>query len=128
MNFLIIIGLKFQSSPRKNITGDPDRAVKYPGVVGEEVVLTCWSQVGGNGWCGTCLETAGPGEPGHCGAGVKDPDPQEVIHDQETAGDDDEEKDWRSEAEEPRPSPWGGWGFCDSYCTPDNYQGYDHDD
>lgn len=109
------------NAPRKNISKDPDRAVKYPGVKDDEVVLTCWSQVGDAGWCGTCLETASPGQPGYCGHKIRDPDPEEVL--EEAEGDDSSEEE-EDDSEDPRPTAWGGWGFCDSYCTPTNYQGF----
>ena len=34
-----------------------------------------------------------------------------------------EEKD-KMFKEQPRPSAWGGWGFCSQLCSQTNYKGY----
>lgn len=95
---------------RKDISKLADREKLYPGVKSNYVMLDCYAEYFQSGWCGTCLKSAGPGQPGYCGADAEDEKMEE-----------DEEKRKR---ERPRPSAWGGWGFCSQLCTQTNYQGF----
>ena len=94
---------------------DPDRKKKYPGVKGDEIQLPCYAEIGTSGWCGTCLRSAKPGHPGYC----SDQKSKKV-------GDGEEMDDAvnKNEGEFPKPSAWGGWGFCDALCSQTNYQGF----
>ena len=96
---------------RKNIKNDPERHKKYPGVKGDEVQLPCYAEIGSSGWCGTCLRSAKPGQPGFC--------PEEKVVTEKV-----EDSEEVNEDEFPRPSAWGGWGFCDALCSQTNYQGF----
>ena len=54
-----------------------------------------------------------PGEPGYCKPGK----PEGALKEAEK-----EEEEEVDVSEYPRPSVWGGWGFCDALCTQTNYQ------
>ena len=54
-----------------------------------------------------------PGEPGYCKPGK----PEGALKEAEK-----EEEEEVDDSEYPRPSVWGGWGFCDALCTQTNYQ------
>ena len=91
--------------------------------------IPCYAETGNSGWCGTCLNAAKvttsaaavtvvlillkPGEPGYCKPGKPEGALKEAEKEEEEEGDD---------SEYPRPSVWGGWGFCDALCTQTNYQ------
>ena len=54
-----------------------------------------------------------PGEPGYCKPGK----PEGALKEAEKEEEEDED-----DSQYPRPSVWGGWGFCDALCTQTNYQ------
>ena len=54
-----------------------------------------------------------PGEPGYCKPGK----PEGALKEAEK-----EEEEEEDDSQYPRPSVWGGWGFCDALCTQTNYQ------
>jgi len=86
----------------KNVSQEKGWKEKYPGLHGDIVELECQGEYQGGvvGWCGTCLLSKGPGEPGHCGeyAARSKSDPNYY-------------------AEQARPTAWGGWGYCDPLCN-----------
>ena len=99
---------------RKDISKVADRAL-YPGVKSNYVMLDCYAEYFQSGWCGTCLKSARPGQPGYCGEDAEDAED----------GKKDKKKDGKKKKkEQPRPSAWGGWGFCSQLCTQTNYQGF----
>ena len=71
------------------------------------VELECRKEIGKSGWCGTCLKTAKKGQPGYCGKDAVTP--EDIIE---------------FDKEMPRPTAWGGWGFCDPLCRQLEYSGY----
>ena len=95
---------------KKDIKQDPE--ARYEGLKSNYALLDCYAESFQNGWCGTCLESAGPGQPGYCGKKAEDnKDEDEEV---------DTEKRFKEQA---RPTAWGGWGFCSQLCTQTNYQG-----
>ena len=79
----------------------------------EKRKLNCYGETFTSGWCGTCQESALPGEPGYCGTDAEDEKEKEAR---------DKTKENR---EKPRPTLWGGWGYCSKLCTQTNYQGWE---
>ena len=80
--------------------------MKYPNLGDDDFVdLVCHKGSGQAGWCGTCLFYAKKGEPGYCGKGA--------AAENQTA---------QFDREIPRPTGWGGWGFCDSRCRQLEYE------
>jgi len=86
----------------KNVTQEEGWKEKYPGLQSDFVELECQGEYQGGvvGWCGTCLLSKGPGEPGHCGEGAAR-----------------SKSDPNYYAELARPTAWGGWGYCDPLCS-----------
>ena len=57
---------------RKDISKLADRSRLYPGVKSNYVMLDCYAEYFQSGWCGTCLKSARPGQPGYCGQDKED--------------------------------------------------------
>ena len=64
---------------RKDISKLKDRAKLYPGVKSKYVMLDCYAEYFQSGWCGTCLKSARPGQPGYCGEGAAESEEDRVV-------------------------------------------------
>lgn len=94
----------------KDISQYQNKSEEYPDLKEDFVELECHKGTGDAGWCGTCLDFAKKGEPGYCG--------------EDAAEEENEDDKERWEREKPRPTGWGGWGFCDPMCRRLQFKGY----
>lgn len=115
------IQIRKDISKEKNKNKNKNKSDRYKGVMSNYLMLDCYAEsFFQNGWCGTCLESAKPGKPGYCGNVGKEKKKKKEDKKEEEMTKEEKDKMFK---EKPRPSAWGGWGFCSQLCSQTNYKG-----